>query len=838
MVALPSPDMTPEHSPLNDRLQEYRAKRSPIATPEPFGGTEMRRHRTFVVQKHAATRLHYDLRLEHDGVLMSWAVPAGISLDPKVKRFAAHTEDHPLEYADFEGVIPAAEYGGGEMVVWDRGALTWDEEPDLGLEKGKLLFSLAGYKLRGQWTLVQMKKNPKEWLLIKKPDGWHTGDGEEGFSERSVLSGLTVEQLKGGVDRSDLVTEVTSGEGAIQRDVEASAVELMLAATADVPFNGDNWLFEIKYDGYRLLASKNGRMVRLLYRGGGDATDVFPEIASAIRRLPFDRLIIDGEVVVLGADGKPSFGRLQSRGMLRNRHDVGAAAGRNPATFFGFDVIEIDHQDVRRVPLRLRKTMLEKILPPLGPLRYVDHLVGVGEAMFEQAVHMGLEGVMAKKLDSPYVGGRSDSWLKVKSEHTDTFGIVGYTLPKGRRTGIGALHIGCLVDGVMTYAGRVGSGIPDSTLKDLAEALSADVTASPRVEGDTPEGAEHFWVEPSLACRIRYKEVTSSGVLRQPVFEEFIPLDLEDVLARPGSSSPPAPSVQGAARTDVTNRDKVFWPEDEYTKGDLIDYYEAVADHLLPYLVDRPIVLDRYPDGINGKSFFQKNAPESTPSWMRTEHIGDGDGSGTNYFVVDDVEGLRYLANLASIPIHLWASTTSSLDSPDWCVLDLDPKVAPFRSVVTVAKKIHDICTDIGLPTYPKTSGKTGLHVLIPMGRKFTYEQQKLLGELIARVTESELSDIATTVRSPSMRGEKVYIDYLQNGKGKLLVSPYSVRPVTGATVSTPLRWKEVTPSLDVSRFTIRSMPRRLSAMASDPIARVLEDVPDIAGGLDRLANR
>jgi bifunctional non-homologous end joining protein LigD len=830
--------MTPADTPSNGRLQQYRAKRSPDATPEPFGGTEMRRHGTFVVQKHAATRLHYDLRLEHDGVLLSWAVPAGISLDPGVKRFAAHTEDHPLEYADFEGVIPAGEYGGGEMIVWDRGALTWDEEPDQGLENGKLLFSLAGYKLHGQWTLVQMKKNPKEWLLIKKPDGWHTPDGEEGFSERSVLSGLTVEELKSGVDRSDLVTDVTSGEDVVRGDVGADAVELMLAATADGPFNGDDWLFEIKYDGYRLLAVKDGRAVRLLYRGGGDATDVFPEIASALRRLPFDRLVIDGEVVVLAADGKPNFGRLQSRGMLRNHHDVGAAAASNPATFFGFDVIEIDHQDVRRVPLQLRKAMLAKILPSLGPLRYVDHLLGVGEAMFGQAVHMGIEGVMAKKIDTAYVGGRSDSWLKVKSEHTDTFAIVGYTLPKGKRTGIGALHVGCLVDGIMTYAGRVGSGFSITTLKDLANALPPDVTTSPRVDGDTPEGAEHFWVEPSLACRIRYKEITTSGVLRQPVFEGVFPLDIEDIFGRPAASSPPTPLVSGTARADVTNRDKVFWPDEEYTKGDLIDYYEAVADHLLPYLVDRPIVLDRYPDGITGKSFFQKNAPESTPSWMRTEHIGDGDGPGTNYFVADDVEGLRYLANLASIPIHLWASTTASIDSPDWCVLDLDPKVAPFQSVVTVARTIHDICTDIGLPTYPKTSGKTGLHVLIPMGREFTYPQQKLLGELIARVTESELPDIATTVRSPSMRGDKVYIDYLQNGKGKLLVSPYSVRPVTGATVSAPLRWKEVTPSLDVGRFTIRSMPRRLSAMAEDPIAGVLKDVPDISGGLARLANR
>jgi bifunctional non-homologous end joining protein LigD len=281
--------------------------------------------------------------------------------------------------------------------------------------------------------------------------------------------------------------------------------------------------------------------------------------------------------------------------------------------------------------------------------------------------------------------------------------------------------------------------------------------------------------------------------------------------------------------------DNVFWPEDGYTKGDLIGYYTTVADHLLPYLVDRPLVLDRYPDGIDGKSFFQKNAPEFVPDWVRTQTVGDGDQA-TTYFIVEDVESLRYLANLASIPLHVWASRVSGLGSPDWCVLDLDPKEAPFADVVTVAKSVKQICEAMGLPSYPKTSGKTGLHVLVPMGNDSTYEQQKLLGELIARVVESRVGDIATTVRNPARRDGKVYVDYLQNGRGKLIVSPYSVRPVQGATVSAPLRWKEVTRTLDVTRYTIKSMPRRLASMNDDPLVGILSDAPDISSGLRRLA--
>ena len=821
----------------SDRLGPYRAKRSATATPEPFGGTERDRSGIFVVQKHAASRLHYDLRVEHDGVLMSWAVPAGVSMDPSVKRFAAHTEDHPLEYADFEGVIPADEYGGGEMIVWDRGALTWDEDPDDGMAKGKLLFSLAGYKLHGQWTLVQMKKSPTEWLLIKKADGWHR-EGESEFNEQSILTGLTVEDLREGGDRGQRFRNDLVEAGAIEANVDGSDLDVMLAQTADAPFSDADWLFEVKYDGYRLVATKRGRTVVLRYRSGHDATALFPEIASAIRRLPFDQLVVDGEVVALDDDGTPSFQLLQQRGRLSNRRDITRAAARLPATFFGFDLVGFEGLDTRPVALADRKQVLGEVLPRLGPIRFADHFVGVGESLFEQAVALGLEGVMAKRETSKYVPGRSDQWLKIRAEQTGTFVIVGYTKGKRGSSGIGALHLGALRNGALTYAGRVGSGFSESALDRLGGRLDEEAASEPSVLGAPSEGSDTVWVRPTLQCTVRFKEVTDAGALRHPVFEGFEHLNLDDVMELDlHQHTAPPPEVLDARSSDPTNTTKVFWPEEGYTKGDLIDYYTAVADHMLPYLADRPLVLDRYPDGIDGKSFFQKNAPDFVPDWIRTQQVSTGDNSNT-YFIVDDVEALRYLANMATIPIHVWASTLANVGSPDWCVLDLDPKEAPFSSVVVVAKAIKETCDAMGLPSYPKTSGKTGLHILVPMGRGFGYDQQRLLGELIARVVESKVGDIATTVRNPRARDGKVYLDYLQNGRGKLIVSPYSVRPVPGATVSAPLRWKEVSKNLDVARFTIKSMPRRLASMKDDPLLGVLTDTPDIKAGLEKLAPR
>jgi bifunctional non-homologous end joining protein LigD len=828
----------PEDPTQNDRLVAYRAKRSADRTPEPFGGERQGAGGIFVIQKHGATRLHYDVRLEYDGVLLSWAVPQGPSLDPSVKRFAARTEDHPLEYADFEGVIPAGEYGAGPMIVWDRGSLTWDEEPGAGLAKGKLLFTLSGHKVSGQWTLVEMKKAPGDWLLIKKADGWHSSAPEDPDG-RSVYTGRTLEDLTSDDQPGATVHRIAANHG-VEGQVPGAGLVPMLATVADEPFSRRGWLFELKYDGYRLLAEKDRRRVILRYRSGTDATAVFPEISEALRRLPYDHLLLDGEVVVLDDAGHPSFAGLQRRARLTNRFDVARAVTRTPATYFAFDLVSCDGLDLRTVPLRLRKEALATVVPNIGPLRYTDHIERRGEAMHEQVVSMGLEGVVAKDASSSYVSGRSSSWRKIRADHTDTFAVVGYAPEKGSQTALGSLLCAAYRDDDLSYVGRVGSGLSGSDLTDLSAILEAHRTDVPACL--LPAGQGGVAVTPTIAVVVRYKEVTRDGHLRQPVAVSWGAIDV-DAIAHLDSDGdpvhePPEPVVDDDRSVVVTNPDKVLWPDRGFTKSDLIDYYDAVADCLLPLIAGRPLVLDRYPDGIEGKSFFQKNAPDFVPEWIRTEWIERDDGTGNNYFIVEQAETLRYLANLASIPLHVWASRVGSLTSPDWCILDLDPKGAPFSSVVTIARAIRELCDEMGLPSYPKTSGRTGLHVLIPMGPPLGYDHQKLLGALVAQVVESRHPEIATTVRTPARRAGKVYIDHLQNGMGKLIVAPYSVRPVPLATVSTPLRWSEVTPSLDIDAYTIRSVPRRLRSLASEPLHPILSDTSDIVAGLERLSKR
>ena len=837
--------MEETETPRPDRLAEYHGKRNPGATPEPFGRTPGGSSLQFVIQKHAATRLHFDLRLEHEGILLSWAVPAGISLDPSVKRFAAHTEDHPLDYSSFEGVIPSDQYGGGPMIVWDTGSVTFIEDIAHGVEHGKLLFDLHGYKIHGRFTLVKTTKGPKDWLLIKKPDQWASTEDLH-FDETSVLSGRTVEEVaagQSGADRAEALMDLWSVPDATRRISEAKP---MLADVADAPFSRKGWLFEIKYDGYRMIAHKSEDLVLLRYRSGIDVTDTFPEIAAAVGALPCSSVIIDGEVVVLGADGKPSFSALQKRGKLTNRFDVRSAATSGPATMFVFDLLSFQGRDLRPIPLVKRKEALSSLTPSIGPIRFADHVLERGIEMFESASAMGLEGIMAKRSDSRYSEGRSDSWLKMRVEHTHTFAVIGFTRPEGTRTGFGSLHLAALRNGGLSYAGRVGTGFTAAQIARMHTELIDARALTTHIE-DLPADAASTWTEPEIFVDVRYKEVTNSGALRQPAFIDRLVggvlSDLPDLgHTHAGPSEPETvestATPGGPQNIRTSNLDKVFWPAEGYTKGDLISYYSAVSEALLPYLSDRPLVTVRYPDGIDGKSFYQKNAPDFVPANVRIEWVVSSDDErGNNFFVCDNADSLTYIVNLGTIPLHIWGSRVATIDTPDWCILDLDPKAAPFSSVVTVAKRIKTLCDDMGLPSFPKTSGQSGLHVLIPMGSGHTFTQQKLLGELLARVVESDLPDIATTVRNPGARGNRVYIDFLQNGKGKLIAAPYAARPVPGATVSTPIRWSEVTSKLDPSKFTIATVPRRIKRMKEDPLTSVLVETPDIEAGLRSLAS-
>jgi bifunctional non-homologous end joining protein LigD len=831
-------------------LKLYREKRSAQRTPEPFGGglATQAGSRLFVVQKHAARRMHWDLRLELAGVLKSWAVPKGPSRDPAEKRLAVEVEDHPLEYADFEGVIPEGNYGAGRVIVWDTGRWEPAEDPEEGLRKGKLLFDLHGYKLRGRWTLVRTKRKggapQKEWLLIKKPDAFAAAQGSAGFSQESVLSGLTLDELEEGGERAAALRTELARSGAPRRRLHARDVGLMLADTAEHPFSGRGWLFELKYDGYRLLSGRDGDRVELRFRGGHDATTSFPELRRALLALPIDSFVLDGEVVVLDEQGRPRFQRLQERVQLRGPMEIERGRVALPATLFCFDLLGCEGFDLRPLPLHRRKELLRRLLPNVGPLRFADHVEERGEDFFRAARDLGLEGLVAKAKDAPYRAGRSKHWLKLRVERTGDFAVVGFTEPRGTRTGLGALHLALREGNQWVYAGRVGTGMSDRQLRELHHQLAPRARATPPFPGPAPKGKENAWVEPALVCEVRFKEWTRDGLLRQPAFlrlrEDKDPMECVRDLRRPQEAPAPREEPVAPPRSIAfTNLDKIFWLDEGYTKGDLIEFYRSVSPWILPYLRERPLVMTRYPDGIGGKSFFQKDAPGFAPPWLRTERIwSDHAGREIDYFVCDDEESLLYVANLGTIPLHIWASRVSSLARPDWCILDLDPKGAPFAHVVKLALAIRELCEELELPSGIKTSGASGLHVLIPLGGQCTFEQSRGLAELLARVVEAEHGKIATTLRSLPARHGRVYLDYLQNGHGRLLVAPLSVRPLPGAPVSTPLAWREVNDRLRPETFTIRSVPRRLRRLKDDPLRPVLELQPDLQTVLARLSER
>lgn len=928
--------MTPDE----DRLEAYRRKRAASATPEPFGGEGRSgtgeaggptdrdqlgadgryKPRLFVVQMHAARNLHWDLRLERNGALESWAVPKGPSPDQADKRLAMHVEPHPLEYADFEGVIPEGQYGAGPSICWDRGV--WIEIPAKpgekphGLEHGKLLFELRGYKLRGLWTLVHTPKpGDNHWLLIKERDQYLDEGGTDVYPHDSIFSGLTVDELADPGSKRTRIVSMAKELGARKKAPAAADVKVMKATALDEPFSREGWVFEIKYDGYRLIADRNPAGATLWSRNGNDLTETFPEIGRAIRGLPFDGTILDGEVVVHDESGMPNFSRLQRRGRLQRRTDIAVASVQLPATYYAFDLLAFGGLDLRPLPLLDRKKLLKAVLPSIGPIRFSDHIPEQGEAVFDHAVKLQIEGIVGKKADARYRSGRSDDWVKIRTIRTDDFVVVGWTEPKGSRSGFGALHLaqwsmespasadqlpdggappgGSAMDSPadstspssisptapaphqprLRYVGSVGTGFSDALIDELsASLLSLEIADSPCDEGElpSPKGRgpkTHHWTRPELVVEVHYKEFTDAGMLRHPSFQRVRDDKPPQECVWSGNGELPEPSaVTGGVEKHValTNLDKVLFPPFDpaeaaeaaarngevsrtgnapahsgVTKGEVIGWYEAAAEWMLPYTRGRCLVLTRYPDGIHGNSFYQKNAPEWAPEWIRTATVySEGSERDLDYFVVDDVETLRYVANSAGLLMHVWSSRVETLAHPDWCILDLDPKSAPFSHVVEVALLLREICEDIGLPVHVKTSGSSGLHLIVPLGRQVTHDQSKQIGQLLATVAVQERGDIATIDRVIERRDGKVYVDFLQNGWGKLLVAPYSTRPVPEASVSMPLHWDEVGADLGPRDFTIPIALDRLASWKADPLVSVLEQKPNLLAALERLMAR
>lgn len=852
------------------KLSEYRRKRDPGQTNEPFaadpdGSSPARDGGTlggaFVVHQHDATRMHYDLRIEVGGALQSFAVPRGPSLDPQDKRMAVHTEAHPVEYLDFEAVIPPGNYGAGAMIVWDRGAVRYLEgSAEDGMARGKIDFTLHGHKLQGRFALVKTsgrrgQPEPKQpqWLLLKKTDV-HATPGVQ-ITQRaqwSVLSGLKVSQLPRAAELARALEARAAELGATSPAPAVERMTPMLCSTDGAAIGRSGFLYELKLDGVRIVASREGDDVRLRYRSHRDATASYPEIARAVRALPTERVVLDGEIVAFDAQGRPSFQRLAPRIHAARAHEARAAAAQVPVAYVAFDLLAVGDRDLRGLPLRTRKGLLAELLQGKGLVRPLDHLEDGSEALWAFCESQDLEGVVAKRAKSVYQPGpvRSGDWVKLKRERDDDFVIIGHSRGKGGRGALGALELASYDGGRLVPRGRVGSGLDGEAITRLLAALGplerSDCAADEPPAGQSPDKLS--FVEPELVVSVRYGGWTDEGRLRHPVFRGLRP----DLQARACNAQPPEareqsalsqadrrltqrPDVTVRGRVHLTNQGKLFWPDDGLTKGDLCDYYDSVADTLLPYLRGRPVLMVRHPDGIAGKRFFQWNVPQGLPDWIGTFPLRSEqrDGREVQAFRVEDRDTLLYMANLGAIPLHILASRAEDLEHSDFLTLDFDLGGQPLAHAVQLARTLHGLLQDVGLPSYPKTSGQTGLHVLVPTGGA-AFATTKVLAELLGRILLTRHPDIATMERMRERRPQAVYIDTGQTGRSRAIVAPYSVRAAPGATVSTPLHWDEVGYGLDPKRFTMHSVQARLG-QAPDPMAPMLAEVPDVPTAVARI---
>ncbi|HSX41162.1 MAG TPA: DNA ligase D [Candidatus Saccharimonadales bacterium] len=784
-------------------LAEYKKKRTFKSSPEPAGKLHKpEKHLRFVVQKHHASQLHYDFRLELDGVLKSWAVPKGPSLNPDDKRLAMMVEDHPYEYRDFEGVIPKGNYGAGKVIVWDEGTYEdYEQSKDLktqiknlraGLKKGDFKFVLHGQKLNGAYVLAKMQgRGENNWLLIKKKDDFATAEDVTKQGE-SVKSGLDVEAVGDVPGKKWLKTPKLNLKDA-PKATQPGKLEPMLATLSKEAFDGPDWLYEIKWDGYRILAHLGDGEVKLLSRNGKDYTEVFAPIATELSSLKLNA-ILDGEIVVLDKDGKSDFGALQDY----------QKTGAGHLVYEVFDAPFADGHDLRELSLTKRKEIVAEAIEDLENVRYSDHITGGGKAFFAQAEKLGLEGIMAKQNDSQYLNGkRGQSWLKIKTHQRQEVVVGGWTEPRGGRKGMGALIVGVYEEKSLRYVGNVGGGFTEKSIDDILVKLKLLERRTSPFSGPVKNDTAIHWVKPDLLAEVKFAEWTGDGHLRQPIFlglredKEAQKVQKEEAIEPGGKFTP-------------THRDKVFWPKEKYTKGDVIDYYDAVSATILPHLVYRPQSMNRHPNGIKGASFFQKDV-EKHPDWVKTKPIysesNDGD---INWLICNDRDTLLYMANLGCIELNPWHSRTASLDKPDYCLIDLDAKTTKFEVVVEVAKAAKKLLDEISADCFVKTSGKTGMHILIPLGAKYSYEQSRQFAQLIVGKLNERLPKITSVERNPDKRRGKIYLDYLQNRKGQTMAAAYCLRPVEGAPVSAPLKWSEVKKGLDPRKFNIKTMPARI----------------------------
>ncbi len=842
----------------DDKLFRYRKRRDPAATTEPFeahvplhGGPTRRGH--FVVHCHSARALHYDLRLQVGSVLQSFAIPKGPSLRAEDKRLAVQTEPHPLRYLDFEGVIPEGSYGAGAMIVWDRGRVAFPKDPaEQGLQQGALSFELDGFKLKGRFSLVRTaerrREGSPEWLLIKRQDAFANDDDIVRSRPRSVLSGLTVQELANADSLYQTLLEEVAHSGATKARVRASRLSPMLCTSADAPLHRAGWIYELKLDGVRILAERHDGDARLFYRTHRAATASFPEIVDALRTLLAKDVVLDGEIVSFDARGRPSFQKLGSRVQARRASQLRLLRDAVPVVFVVFDILSLGDYDLRALPLARRKQILGRVLPDGGLIRPLDYSLDDGTALQSFCETHELEGLVAKRANSPYRAGpgRSGDWIKLKRVREDDFIVIGYRRGKGSRQDLGALGLGSFQNGAIKACGQVGSGLSNADSETLLERLALiarhDVPAN---AADLERDDDLVPVEPRIVVRVRYGGWTEEGKLRHPVYlgirEDMHP---EDAVAAPKPEDatvleepePRRSSDRMVGKARLTNQDKVFWPDDGISKAELCDYYERVAPTLLAHIGNRPVSLLRFPDGIEGKSFFQWRVPANAPTWLKSVQLRSGEDhrKEISTILVNDLSSLMYVVNLGCIPLHVIASHAGSLDICDFLTLDLDVHQASLAQAIPIALSIREVLEMMGLSGFPKTSGKTGMHVLVPLGEGIPFDAAKQLLKLIARLVLRRHPEEATMERRKDKRGARVFIDVGQTGRLRTIVAPYSVRAVPGAPVSTPLHWDELSLALDPRAFDIFSVPERLLSVG-DPMADAWKTPVDMEQTLVRL---
>ncbi|MHC5113930.1 MAG: DNA ligase D [Planctomycetota bacterium] len=868
------------HDTSEPALGEYRRKRDFGRTPEPRGDGDDTREpgRLFVVQKHAARQLHYDLRLEMDGVLKSWAVPKGPCLDHTHKPLAVHVEDHPMEYGDFEGIIPAGEYGGGTVMLWDRG--TWEPigDPEEGYEKGDLKFRLHGEKLGGAWVLARMGgragEDGKNWLLIKKKDdAARPVESYNVLGERphSVASGRTMEEIAADPEAvwRDGAAQPTGAKSA-RRPRPAPALpdpaDLDGARAADCPDvlapqlctsvrrapEGDDWLHEIKLDGYRLLARLHAGDVRLFTRNGHDWTERFPNVARALADVPLADAFLDGEVVVLDETGVSDFNALQ--GALKK-------PARAAFTMFVFDVPYADGHDLRRVPLIERKAYLEEVLAAASSaapvVQFCEHFEGRGPVVFDQARRAGLEGIISKHAHAPYESRRTETWVKVKCVHRQEFVVGGYTHPKRSSSGVGALLLGVHDDDGegLVYCGRVGTGFRASDLARLETMLverhrSDAPFRNPEAD---PEPGAATWVDPDLVVEVEFGHWTKADMVRHATYrglrEDRSPREVRREPGGPRRASrgrearhvvraPRSPDDAYVEGTRISHPNRTVYPEVGVTKREVAEYYVAIADWILPRVSGRPLSLVRCPLGMAGEAFYQRRVGEGFPKSIRP-FIYEHDGAEDDAILIRDRAGLLELVQMGTLEIHAWNCRADRADRPDQFVLDLDPGPGiTWPDVVESARVIRDYVRDLGLEPFVKTTGGAGVHLVVPIVRRRTWDEVVAFTRGIARNLQrmAPLNFVATV--SKALRENRIYVDFLRNTRGATAVAAYSTRARDAATVSTPLRWSELSPKLRPADLNVRTVPKRIARLKSDPWEGFEDARTAITAAMERAVGR